>query len=104
VTFGQLTPCELAIMEYLLQCQTWVTKEKLSRQTADASRLYDHAAEPRKAKSIAVHVFNIREKLGDGAIINMPDRGYMLGAPGVLHVRALQTAKAVFEAAKEGKT
>lgn len=98
MSFGeQLTPTELAILERLAGC-AWVDAETLSRDTASASEQYDHAA-PRKAQTIAVHVFNIREKLGDGAIINMRGRGYMLGAPGVKVHRAYMAAKAAFEAA-----
>lgn len=93
----QLTTCELAVLEALGR-GGWVDTETLNSLAAPASRQHDHAA-PRKAQTVRVHVFGIREKLGDGAVISSLGLGYMLGEPGAAYLRAARQAKAAFEAA-----
>jgi hypothetical protein len=96
VTLEDLTACEWAIIGFLAG-RTWVDAETLNRCTAPASRQHGRAA-IRGAQTIRVHVFNIREKLGDGAIIGVVGKGYMLGAPGVRVWRARQAAMSAFAA------
>jgi len=93
---GRLTPCEIEVICVLGERGGWTDSETLARLTGMASQMYDHA---RPRKTVRVHVFNIREKLGDGAIICIPGRGYTLGEPGVRAYRAHLAAKAAWAAA-----
>lgn len=94
----RLSDCELAIIEALAEHGGWMDAETLNWQTADASRQYDHATAGRGVGCVRVHIFGIREKLGDGAIIGMYGRGYTLGAPGVRVYRAHLAAQAAWAA------
>lgn len=82
-----LTPSEAAIVARLARSSAWVTPEALNEVTADASRMYDHAAGIRRIGALRVHIHNLRWKLGKDAILCMDGRGYTLGAPGVLAVK-----------------
>lgn len=95
----KLSPAELGILAFLYKRKGWVDTDTLNCCTAESAHGYDHAAPLRLLGTVAVHIFNIREKLGDGAIISHIGDGYMLGEPGAKYYRAHLAALAAFEAA-----
>lgn len=79
-----LTPAQAAIVARLwLAGGAWVSTRDLNILTADASRMFDHAANLRADATIKTHVCHIRQKLGADFILGHSQYGFTLGALGV---------------------
>lgn len=61
---------------------TWLTVERLDMVLPETA-----SGEPRDPRTVKVQICRLRHALGDDSIINVPDVGYTLGAPGVVACR-----------------
>ena len=96
-----LSPTHAAIVAKLWAVgNNWISTADLNDATAEASRIYD-PDNPRSDRTMSVHIYQIRQKLGDDFVIGHNYHGWTLGAAGVSRIRQIIKAAEAADATNE---